>query len=319
VTYLLWRQHRAQAWTALAGLAVLAAILLTTGVAMASSYHSALRTCAASGTCGSLADNLFHNDDLLFNLVALTVVAPALFGLFWGAPLVAREIEEGTQQLAWVQGITRRQWLAGKVGAMLAAAALWGAAISALVTWWSGPVNSLHEYRFNLGHFDSQGLVPAGYAVFAVALGIAAGVVLRRVLPALATTLGVFVAVRFAVDYGLRPRYMAPSTMTTPLGAATRAPHGSTWTVSTGIVGPTGQPVSALRLSAATAPAPCRGLFGRQGAMAQCMGAHGYRWVTKYQPAGRFWAFQGIELAIYLALAAALVVVAFIVVARHDA
>ncbi len=320
MTYLIWRQHRGQMFIALAGLAVLAAILLTTGAHMASSYHSALRTCGASGTCGNLANDLFHNDGLLFNLVALTIAAPALFGLFWGAPLVAREIEEGTQQLAWTQGVTRRRWLSAKVGAVLGAAALWGAAISALVTWWSGPVNALHQYRFNLGHFDSQGLVPVGYAVFAVALGITAGVVLRRVLPALATTLAAFVAVRFAVDYGLRQRYMSPATMSTPLRPEGPALlHGSAWVISTGIVGPSGQPVGAMRLSPASAPAPCRGLFGQGGAMARCMAAQGYHFAVQYQPASRFWAFQGIELTIYLVMAAALVGAAFLVVARHDA
>jgi ABC-type transport system involved in multi-copper enzyme maturation permease subunit len=321
VTYLLWRQHRAQAAIALGALLVLAAVLLASGVQMASSYHSALRTCGASGTCGSLADDLFHNDGLLFDLVAMTLAVPALFGLFWGAPLVARELEEGTQQLAWMQGVTRRRWLAAKVTAMLAAAAVWGAAISALVTWWSGPVNALHQYRFNLGHFDSQGLVPVGYAVFAVALGITVGTVLRRVLPALATTLALFVAVRFAVDYALRRHYMAPVRVTSPIGTVPAALRGSAWQLTTSFVTPAGRPTDRLVFTPATMPARCAALFGPQfrDQVTRCLGAIGWRTSVTYQPAGRFWAFQGIELGIYLALAAALVVVAFVVISRRDA
>jgi hypothetical protein len=321
VTYLLWRQHRGQAYVALAGLAVLAAVLLVTGVNMASSYHSALRTCGASGTCGSLADTLFHNDGLLFNLVALTLAAPALFGLFWGAPLVAREVEDGTNQLAWTQSVTRRGWLAAKVGAMLAAAALWGAAISALVTWWSGPLNALHQYRFNLGHFDSQGLVPVGYAVFAVAVGVTAGTVLRRVMPALAVTLGAFVAVRFAVDYALRSRYMAPLHATAPLGTAPPALTGSAWQLSTSFVTPAGRPTGQLTFTPATMPAKCAPRLFPQAAdgVGRCLGSLGWKTVVTYQPASRFWAFQGIELGVYLALAAVLVAAALVVITRRDA
>ena len=49
------------------------------------------------------------------------------------------------------------------------------------------------------------------------------------------------------------------------------------------------------------------------------MAGHGYRALISYQPANRYWAFQGIETAIYLVLAAILVTVTAIVVARRDA
>lgn len=234
--------------------------------------------------------------------------------MFWGAPLVASEIETGTHQLAWTQTVTRRRWLAAKAGWILLAAAVWGAAMSALVTWWSGPVNAVNESRFNLGHFDTQGFVPIGYAVFAVALGIAAGAVLRRVLPALAVTLGVFTAVRFAVDYGLRQHYLSPLTRTFPLGGQSVA-SGSFWTIGTRVLTPLGHTSDGINLS--SLPAACRALIGRDP-LTQCLGAHGWRIASTYQPASRFWAFQGIETAVYLGLAAALLVLAFRVVARID-
>jgi ABC-type transport system involved in multi-copper enzyme maturation permease subunit len=34
---------------------------------------------------------------------------PALLGMFWGAPLIARELESGTYRLAWTQSVTRRR------------------------------------------------------------------------------------------------------------------------------------------------------------------------------------------------------------------
>src|SRR5262249_24464833 len=44
---------------------------------------------------------------------ALPVLAslPLLLGAFIGAPLVSRELEQGTYLLAWTQGVPRRRWL----------------------------------------------------------------------------------------------------------------------------------------------------------------------------------------------------------------
>ena len=106
---------------------------------------------------------------------------PAVLGMFIGAPLVAREIETGTGQFAWTQGVTRRRWLAVKVGWLLLAALAWGGAVAALVTWWSGPKNAAYLNAFSPGRFDVQGIMPAAYSLFAMALGIAAGTLIRRV------------------------------------------------------------------------------------------------------------------------------------------
>jgi hypothetical protein len=49
-------------------------------------------------------------------LVSLLLFLPALVGLFWGAPLVARELEHGTHRLVWTQGVTRLRWATVKLG-----------------------------------------------------------------------------------------------------------------------------------------------------------------------------------------------------------
>ena len=112
-----------------------------------------------------------------------------------------------------MQSITRKRWLTVKTGWMLLAAAVWGGAISALVTWWSGPDNALHLDAFNPGRFDIMGIVPVAYALFAMALGIAAGTLLRRTLPAMAVTLAGFIAVRAVIALWLRPHYMSAITV----------------------------------------------------------------------------------------------------------
>ena len=86
-----------------------------------------------------------------------------------------RERETGTVQFAWTQLVTRWRWLSAKTGWLLLAGAVSGGAVAGLVTWWYAPLNALHQNQFQPGYFDLQGIVPIGYAVFAVALGIAAG------------------------------------------------------------------------------------------------------------------------------------------------
>ena len=42
------------------------------------------------------------------------ILLAAVIGVFWGAPLVARELEQGTQRLVWTQSVTRRRWFSTK-------------------------------------------------------------------------------------------------------------------------------------------------------------------------------------------------------------
>ena len=100
---------------------------------------------------------------------------------------------------------------------------------TALVSYWRYPENALNS-RFQ--GFDVQGIVPVSYAIFAVALGIAVGSVIRRVLPSLAVTLGLFVALRALVGVYLRPHYMAPITKLFPPVGPSSSPPGA-WILST--------------------------------------------------------------------------------------
>jgi ABC-type transport system involved in multi-copper enzyme maturation permease subunit len=328
MTWLTWRQHRAQLYIAAALLAALAILLLVTGLQMASQYHSALAACAASHSCGNLSNTLFLGSHTVGFLVILTIGVPGLLGLFWGAPLVAQELEAGTSQFAWMQSITRKRWLAVKTGWVLLAAALWGGAVSALVTWWSGPNNALQLDAFQANRFDLQGIVPVGYALFAVALGIAVGTLLRRTLPALAVTLAVFIAVRVVIAQVLRPHYMTAVTTTYNLLTG-YIPRGSYLQLSQGVRGPKGLVISSnirtnepvmYGVPANDAPAACQPFMARGNPGAgSCLVAHGYRGFVTYQPGSRYWPFQGIETGIFVVLAAALIALAAVVVLRRDA
>ncbi len=325
MTWLVWRQYRAQGAIAAALLAAAAAVILADGYQIASHWHSILATCSGNTAClrqtplvtGTLGD-----------LPYLSLIVPTVLGILWGAPLVAHELETRTSDFAWTQSVTRTRWLTVKAGWLLLAAAACGGTITALTTWWSGPDNAQHASAFEPGHFDTQGIVPIGYAVFAMALGIAAGTVARRTLPAIAVTLGGFIALRLVISDFVRQHYMAA---VTTYYHVTRSftPPGQAWMLAQGAVSKTGRvvPTGWGDLYPAL-PASCRQFLpGTPGAKSgaslnavfSCMQAHGWRGFATYQPAGRCWPFQGIETGIYVLLAAALIAVTFVIVRRRDA
>jgi hypothetical protein len=316
VNALIWRLHHRQVYFALAALGALAAVLVVTGVVMSHDYGRFLSNCRVVGDCSSAPDLLFRGDGSIIDLVDATIIVPLLFGLFWGAPLVAKEFEDGTQSLAWTQGVTRRHWLTSNLAWVFGAAALWAGTIAVIVSWWRTPENAIGS-RFTT--FDIQGVVPIAYALFAVALGIAVGSVLRRVLPAIAVTLGAYVAVRALIGVYLRPHYLAPIKKVFTLSASGGAPNGS-WLLSSGLVGPDGRFYSG-GIDVNSMPAACRDLLaggGKEGVQA-CMAAHGFHQEVTYQLASRFWTFQAIEAGIFVVLAGALVALAYRMVLHRDA
>ena len=327
MTWVTWRQYRYQGALVAVLFAVLAVVLLLTGLHAAQVWHSALAGCAKNGTCASLVgSNLSLSTPAFVTLVVATSAVPLLPGLFWGAPMVAQELETGTHLFAWTQSITRLRWLGVWTGWLLLGAAVLAGAVSAVVTWWSGPSNAMTADAFQVNRFDITDIVPAGYAIFAMALGICAGTLLRRTVPALAVTLAGFAGLRVLTALWLRPHYMTPVTVYYKL-TAPFTPTGSYLEVSQGILGPNGQPPAAQTASSfgfngVQVPAVCQQSMSSNPnpqAVLPCLAAHGYRGYVTYQPASRFWAFQGIETGIFVVLAAALLAVTFWVLKRRDA
>jgi len=327
MTWVIWRQYRVTAAIAGAVLAAFAVLLLITGLQDAAHWHAALASCAKDDTCAGLAQTVSLGGGPWGALTILTLAVPLLFGMFWGAPAVARERETGTLQFAWTQTVTRWRWLSVKSGWLLLAGAVFGAAVAGVVTWWYAPVNALNHGQFTQGYFDIQGIVPMGYAVFAVALGIAAGTLIGRSLPALAVTGGVFLAIRLAVTYWVRVHYM-PAVTTIYSVTQNFTPKGAYWPLAGGTVLPGGQLSTSLSVGpghimsgpgAPAIPASCQQAEGQISATLACLARLGYRSFATYQPGYRFWPFQFIETGIFVALAAVLVAVTFLVVRRRDA
>jgi hypothetical protein len=183
--WLTWRQFRAAATMMAAALAALAAILALTGPGVADDYATGIAACTQSG-CSDFVRQFFnHHQGPFLAVTAVVLVLPALIGLFWGAPLITRELEAGTHRLVWNQSITRTRWLAVKL-ALTGLAAMTAAGLGSLaVTWWSGPIDKTAANFPKMGPllFDARGIVPIAYAAFAFALGVTVGMLVRRTCP----------------------------------------------------------------------------------------------------------------------------------------
>ena len=309
MTWLIWRQHRQQALFGTATLALIALLLLLTGLHMHSVFqHSGLGHCLASRhpDCGNLQTAFESRFSTLRQLVPFFMVLPALVGLFWGAPLIGRELEQGTHLFVWTQGVTRLRWLTSKLAALLALSLLLTVTYALLISWWLGPLDRSTGDRFQPPIFDQQGLVPVAYAVFALALGIAAGAVLKKTMPAMAATLVGFVGLRLIIAGIVRKHFVSPVTKTyVPLPGVDTS-HPGAWVFSQKTIDGSGHTVPQF-----TVGSVCRATkASTQASLDHCVRAHGFLNTDVLQPASRFWLFQGIEAALFGGLAIALLALA---------
>jgi ABC-type transport system involved in multi-copper enzyme maturation permease subunit len=324
-------QFRLPLYVALAGLVVVAATAGATGPSLAHLYDTTVGTCTP--THGGCADALvlFNNQDVLLRAVVqtLSLALPAIIGMFWGAPLVARELETGTFRLAWTQSRSRLTWFAGKLIVVgLSALAVQGL-LSLALTWWWSPVERANPTRFSPAVFGTFGVAPLGYVLFALALGIAVGTVFRRTLPAMAVTLVGFAGVRLAVSLWIRPHFAAAVRSVVSLNQSSDIGVGflghaqmglryyppdlpNAWLLSSTVTNAAGQRTSGTVLSQ-QCPSLIQAGAGR-GNMDQAINSctatlsKTFHDTLLYQPASRYWPFQWAELGLFAALAALLLV-----------
>ena len=211
--WLTWRQSRTQTLIALAVLAALAIYLLILGNGIHDFYDSRIVGCKADNSCQTATD-LFRDKygDPVILIGALLLGVPGLIGIFWGAPLITRELETGTHKLVWNQSVTRTRWLAVKLSFIALISLAITGAFTLLLGWAVGPFDKLIGSRFSAMTFDSRDIVPIGYALFAFVLGTSIGLLIRRTLPAMAVTLAVFAAVQIVMPLAVRPHLMSPIT-----------------------------------------------------------------------------------------------------------
>ena len=245
---------------------------------------------------------------------------PALIGAFAGAPVLARELETGTFRYAWTQGIGRLRWTVGKLVPLAVAVTAVAGAFTVLIAWYNQPwIAAGYVTPFSARVFDLLGVAFAAWTLAAFAIGVLAGMLIRRAVPAIAASLAAYAGLAFATALWLREHYITP--------LVTHNPNlpGSAWIISHWYTGRNGKPLSQAAISQilqadhhATnkiGPNTSQTFLNAVGYLTQ----HGYTFWVSYQPGSRFWPFQWIEGGWLLALSVLLIAATVWLVRRRAA
>ncbi len=326
MAWVIWRQHR----IALGGMAValgaLAVYVWIAGLQLHHAYVAATTCNPASPTCGDLITNFNFMNHFLTGGYTLQLIPP-LIGAFVGAPVLARELETGTFRYAWTQGFGRWRWALAKLVALAVVVTAAAGALSVLFSWYYQPyiatgnqsLNLSEQSPFSSALFDLRGVSFAAWTLAAFAIGALAGMLVRRVVPAIVATLAVYTGVALVAANVLRQHYLSPL-LTRAVNVPGSAWIQSQWWTKGGKFAFFGWRDAPHDLVQQCASVPA-GPLGKPspGTLTQCFAQHGYTQLTSYQPAGRFWPFQWIEGDWLLGLSVLLIAVTVWLVRRRAA
>ena len=327
MAWVTWRQHR----FALAGAAalpgVLGVYLWLAGLGM----HRAYTIAAACRPADSLACiNTVGDFNAAYGTNAQTIAAllhavPALIGAFVGAPVLARELETGTFRYAWTQGFGRWRWALAKLVLLAIAVTAAAGLFSLLFSWYFQPLLDEPGYQTPLGPgiFDLRGVAFAAWTLAAFSVGITVGMLLRRVVPAIAVSLAAWAGLLLTAGLFLRQHYAVPLVTTSPNAGESNAWIMAQWWTKGGttvsspamnrIIQSTIEHVAPKTNSNFTPDSPDAPFQIAERDLIH----HGYTLWTRYQPASRFWSFQWIESGWLLALSVLLIAATIWLVRRR--
>jgi hypothetical protein len=219
-----WRQYRFSVVGAAVFLGVLAAYLLIMGLRIRSGY-------ATVASCPQLGSRLSHTCGIALMLfggyhvygestAAVLMGVPVLIGAFAGAPILARELEVGTFRFAWTQGAGRTRWALARLAlpaVMVTAAA---AAVSQLFGWFYYPFFATGDSAFGPQYFELTGIAFAAWTLAAFAIGTLAGVLIRKVVPAIAAAMAAWAGLLLVTSLYLRRLYQSTSSSSRAAGCS---------------------------------------------------------------------------------------------------
>jgi hypothetical protein len=147
-----------------------------------------------SNTCQNLNTTFNRTDWVIGNVLGILMnLTPVLLGAFAGAPVLARELETGTFRYAWTQGIGRARWTIAKLILLAVVVVAVTAAFGELFAWFFAPFIPQEDLTvYTASVFDTRPVAFAAWTLAAFALSAFFGMLFRRIIPAMAVTLGVY-------------------------------------------------------------------------------------------------------------------------------
>jgi ABC-type transport system involved in multi-copper enzyme maturation permease subunit len=276
MAWVTWRQHRATLISLPAVLAAVSAFLLVAGLKIHHDY-AVMTACRPfqSVACQQLNTTFNQSDWTIGNTTLIFMnLMPALLGAFAGAPVLARELATGTFRYAWTQGYGRERWTIAKLTLLGVVIVAVTGAFSQLFTWFFQPFIGQEDLNvLSATVFASRGVVFAAWTLAAFAIGACCGMLFRRVVPAMAVTLGIYFGLALLTWTFLREHYVPSLVTSSPAFESGPITPQDPWVLAHWFVG-------------------------------------GTRW-TRYIPVSRFWPMQFVEggwlLVLSVLLAAATV------------
>ena len=236
MAWVTWRQHRATLLSVPALFGALAVFLLIAGLRIHHDY-AVLTACHPFGSphCQARSSSFNGTDWTLANTFGiLLLLAPALVGAFAGAPVLARELETGTYRYAWTQGYGRTRWAIAKLALIAVTVTAVAGAFSALWTWFFEPF--LRQEDMNVltaTVFATHGVAFAAWTLAAFSLGAMFGMLVRRIVPAMALTLGAYLGLTLLTWLVLRKHYLPAAVSTNPPFTNGPITPSTPWVLST--------------------------------------------------------------------------------------
>jgi hypothetical protein len=297
-----WRQYRFSAAGAVVFLGLLAIYLLIMGLRIRTGYANVaschLAASHLSRTCG-IALMLFGGYHVWGETTAAVLMAvPALIGVFAGAPILGRELEAGTFRFAWTQGAGRMRWALARLALPAVTLTATAAAVSQLFGWFYYPFFATGDSAFDPQYFSLTGIAFAAWTLAAFAIGVLAGALIRKVVPAIAAGMATWAGLLLATVLYLREHYQAPLTV-----RGQGPPGASPWVINQWWTGPNGGAITNENQIIALINHPRPGYA---------------QWAT-YQPGARYWDFQFIESGWLLVLSLLLIAATIWLIRRRAA
>ncbi|MGW6522801.1 ABC transporter permease [Streptomyces sp. NPDC054962] len=309
----LFRLHRPALYVWIGIVAVLAAGLVWLWGPLTDSSAAAWREynefCLKRGSCHYDPDAIVRYKDVYGYTTGALTALPFVVAAWAGAALFGRELEHGTAQLAWTQGLSPVRWLATKL-----------IVPTVLVTAGTGLLVALHRLMWSAGDgridtakswYDSftlhtNGPTTVAFALTGLTAGALGGVLLRRTLPALMFALTCVAVMRVLADQ-VMPHLWPAVTRVTSLDDGYRS---SGLGVDSGLVTATGAHIADPGCGPTSVSSACKTVYDD-------LDATGF--YTTYHPESHYWPLQLTTTALVVAVATALAVAAFVLLKRATA
>jgi hypothetical protein len=322
MAWVTWRQHRPTLISVPGVLGAVAVFLFIAGLKIHHDY-AVLTAChpASSNACGNLNSTFNSTDWTMANTILIFMnLTPALIGAFAGAPVLARELETGTYRYAWTQGFGRERWTIAKLALLAIAVTAAAGAFSQVFTWFFRPFLAQENMTVLAGTvFDTRGIVFAAWTLAAFAIGALAGMLIRRIVPAMAATLAAYTGLALVTWLFLREHYpLALVTSNPNIDSGPFSVHDP-WVLSTWFTGHGGKPASQSVVNQVLALFPQNGAPRANETLAQAFAQHGITQWWRYIPVSRFWPMQFVEAGWLLALSVLLIAATVWLVRRRAA